>query len=79
MCSGRNLPHRFCRTGHLLVVVSDALSQTWMGLSLYAFPPIPLLERTLIKIREDQMEEVIVITPSWQRRSWYHLLLQMAC
>ena len=49
------------------------------GMSLFAFPPIPLLERTLIKIREDQVEEVIVIAPSWPRRSWYNLLLQMAC
>ena len=40
--------------------------------------PLPSLERTLIKIREDQAEEVIV-APRWPRRSWYHLLLQMAC
>ena len=39
-------------------------------------PPIPLLEKTLI--REDQAEEVIVITPSWPRRSWCHIL-QMVC
>ena len=42
------------------------LSQPWTGLSLYAFPPILLLERTLVKIREDHAEEVIVIAPSWQ-------------
>ena len=40
---------------------------------------IPLLEKTLIHIREDKAEEVIVIIPSWLTRSWYHLLLQMAC
>ena len=34
--------------------------------SIFAFPPIPLLERTLIKIREDQAEEVIVIAPVGQ-------------
>ena len=50
-----------------------------MGLYLYAYPPIPLLERTLIKIREEQAEEAIVITPCWPRRPWYHFLLQMAC
>ena len=61
-----------------MAVDSNALSQSWTGLSLFAFPPIPLLERTLIKIREDQVE-VIVIAPSWPRRSWYHLLLQMVC
>ena len=47
-------------------------------LYLYFYPPIPLLEKTLIKIREDEVEEAIVITPCWPRRPWYHLLLQMA-
>ena len=48
-------------------------------LYLFAYHPIPLLEKTLIKIREDQVDEVIVIAPSWPRRSWCHFLLQMAC
>ena len=48
------------------------------AVSLPPFPYIPLLERTLIKIREDQVKEVVLITPSWLRRSLFHLLLQMA-
>ena len=48
-----------------------ALSQPWTGLSLYAFTPIPLLERTLVKIREDQADTVIVIAPSWPRLPVY--------
>ena len=39
------------------------MSQPWIGLPLYPYPPIPLLERALIKIREDQMKEAIVIAP----------------
>ena len=70
------LPLWFC---HPVVVASDALSQSWTGLSLYASPLIPLLKKMLIKIRNDQADDVIVIAPSWPRRSWYHLLLQMAC
>ena len=73
------LPCWFSQTRHPLAAASNALSQSWTGLSLYAFPPIPLLEKTLIKIREDQVEEVTVIAPSWLRRSWYHILLQMTC
>ena len=73
------LPLWFCQTVHPLVAASNALSQSWTVLSLYTYPPIPLLERTLIKIREDQAEEAIVITPCWPRRSWYHLLHQMMC
>ena len=69
------LPCCFSQTDHLLAVVSNALSQSWMGLSFFADPPIPLLKKTLIKIWADQVEKVIVITPSWSRRTWYHLLL----
>ena len=57
------LPLWFCWTDHPLVAASNALSQLWTGLSLYAYPPIRLLERTLIKIRKDQAEEAVVITP----------------
>ena len=60
------------------MVASNTLSQPWTGLSLYAYHPILLLERTLVKIRADQVEEGIVITPCWSRRSLY-LLLQLAC
>ena len=35
--------------------------------------------KTLIKIRVDQVVEVIVVAPTWLRRSWYHLMLQKAC
>ena len=68
----------FCQTAHLLAAACDALYQLWTGLSLYAFPLIPLLEKVLVKISDNQVEEVIIITPSWQRRSRY-FLLQMAC
>ena len=67
----------FSQTGRSMAAASDALSQSWIGLSLFAFPLIHMLERTLIKIREDQVEEVTVIAPCYLRRSWYHLLLQM--
>ena len=61
-----HLPLWFCWTGHPLAVASDALSKPWTGL-----PLVPLLKRTLVKIREDQANKVIVIAPSWPRRSWY--------
>ena len=69
----------FSRIGHPLAVASNTLSQSWIGLSLFTYPPIPCLEKTLIKIMEDQVEEVIVIALSWPRRSWYHLLIQIVC
>ena len=56
------LPASSSASGDLHRLTSDALS-LWMGLSLYAFPPILLLEKILIMIREDQAKEVIVIPP----------------
>ena len=69
----------FSWTGHLTAAAFNTLSQPWTGLSLYSFPLIPLLEMTLIKIMEDQAEEVIVIILSSPRRSWYNLFLQITC
>ena len=54
----------FNLTGHLLVVASETLSQPCTALSRYGFPPIPFLEKTLVKIRKDQADKVIVITLS---------------
>ena len=77
--SNTHLPLWYSRAYHPEAIASNALLQQWTGLSLYAFPPFPLLARTLAKIRADEVEEVIVIAPTWPRRSWYTLLLQMAC
>ena len=68
LASHRNhqLPLWFCRTSHPFVAASNTLSQPWKRLYICAYPPIPLLQRTLITIREDQAEETIVITPTGQ-------------
>ena len=71
-----HLPVWFSQTAYPMVTTQNALIQPWTGMFLYTFPPIPLIERTLINIREDQMEVVVLIALSWPRRSWYHLLLQ---
>ena len=46
-----HLPLWFWQTDHPLAAATDALSQPWTGLSLYAFLLIPLLKRMLFKIR----------------------------
>ena len=50
------LPCWLSRTGHPMAAGA--------GLYLFTYPLIPLLEKTLIKISEDQADKVIVITPS---------------
>ena len=56
----------------------DALTQAWTGLSVYAFPPLNLIQKTLLKIRDERVEEVILVVPDWPGRPWYPILLQMA-
>ena len=61
------LPWYLFRTDHPFVVAFNTLSQSWTGLSLFIYPLIPLLEKTLFKISENQVEEVIIIALSWSR------------
>ena len=51
----------FCWAAHPMVASQNALIQPWMGQFLYTFPPIPILQRTVIKIIEDQAGEVVLI------------------
>ena len=43
----------------------DALSQDCQGRSMYMFPPFPLLNEVIQKLRTTQTDEVILITPWW--------------
>ena len=72
------LPLWFSRTRCDGAAGADAFTQSWTGLSIYAFPPRNLLLKTLLKIREDQVEEAIVIAPHWPKRVWFPLLMEMA-
>jgi len=72
------LPVWFGRYPHPEAAAHDALSQCWTGLSVYAFPPKNLLLRTVVKLRNDGVQEAIVIAPNWPRSPWFPLLQQMA-
>ena len=41
----------------------DALSQAWQGRLMYMFPPFPLLNKVIQKLRATQTGEVILIAP----------------
>ena len=43
----------------------DAVSQDWQGRSMYMFPPFPLLNKVIQKIRTTQEGEVILTAPWW--------------
>ncbi|XP_078239272.1 uncharacterized protein LOC140705553 [Pogona vitticeps] len=57
--------------------LGDAFMIPWNESLLYLFPPIPIIQRALI--RTLQMEaEVILIAPWWPRQPWFSMLLQSA-
>ena len=55
----------------------DALSLSWKGLSLYAFPPIPILGKVIRKARLDR-PSMILIAPDWPAQPWYPELLELS-
>ena len=57
----------------------DAFSHSWRGLSVFAFPPFNLIMRTVLKLRDEEVEEAIMVTPNWTRRPWYPILLALSC
>jgi len=46
-----HLPVWFGRTDHPEAAACDALLQPWTGLFLYVFPPFPLLQKVLLKMK----------------------------
>uniref|UniRef100_A0A0A9WIU8 Enzymatic polyprotein n=1 Tax=Lygus hesperus TaxID=30085 RepID=A0A0A9WIU8_LYGHE len=57
-------------------VAIDAFTISWSNLKFYAFPPFPLLLRTLRKIEDDQASG-IVIAPKWPSQPWYPLYMSL--
>lgn len=54
----------------------DALAQHWEFSLAYAFPPPPILPRTISKIARSP-GEFILITPFWRAQKWFPLLLAL--
>ena len=57
-------------------IATDALHQDWKNQFCYAFLPFSLIGRVLRKVLKDQTK--LIVTPAWQRQSWYPTLLKMA-
>ena len=55
-----------------------AFSQTWRGLHIYDFPPKSLIQRSLFKIRDEEVVDAIVVVPYGLKRVRFTLLLQLA-
>ena len=69
--SNSHLPRFMSPIPELRALAVDALSQDWQGMSMYMFPPFPLLNKVMQKLRSTQVAEVILVVPWWLSQSWF--------
>ena len=56
---------------------TDAILQPWDDLQAYAFPPIAIIRRVLVKLRSSRNCELTLIAPFWPQREWFPDLLEL--
>ena len=55
----------------------DAFLQPWGNLQAYAFPPIAIIKRVLLKLRASHNCDLTLIAPFWPQREWFPDLLEL--
>ena len=55
----------------------DAFLQPWDNLQSYAFPPIAIITRVLLKLRASHICDLTLIAPFWPQREWFPALLDL--
>ena len=71
-----HLPTFFAWGDDSCALALDALAQPWEFRLAYAFPPPPLLPRTIEKIRRSS-GTFLLITPHWPTQKWVPMLLDL--
>ena len=56
----------------------DATSLSWEGMIAYAFPPIPLLMKVLLKMEKETCL-IILTAPCWESHPFFPVLLSDCC
>lgn len=73
----RKTPRFFSHRPDSKACRTDAFAQSWKGETIYAFPPIHLLSETIMKMKEERVEG-IVIAPEWTKNPWFRSLRKIA-
>jgi hypothetical protein len=55
---------------------TNAFSLDWSKFNPYIFPPFCLMGAVLNKIRDDKVEQALIVCPFWTNQFWFPLLLQ---
>ena len=71
------LPVYFLPASDSRAAGTDALLQPWDDLQAYAFPPIAIIRRVLVKLRSSRNCELTLIAPFWPQREWFPDLLEL--
>ena len=71
------LPVYFSPASDSRAAGTDALLQPWDNLQAYAFPPIAIIRRVLVKLRSSKNCELTLIAPFWPQREWFPDLLEL--
>ena len=56
----------------------DALSLSWEGLDVYAFPPTAILGKVVEKLQDTLCTRIIIIAPGWPNKPWFWDLVAMS-
>ena len=71
------LPVYFSPASDSRAAGTDALLQPWDNLQAYAFPPIAIIRRVLVKLRSSRNCKLTLIAPFWPQREWFTDLLEL--
>ena len=71
------LPLFFAPVWEPKAVGVDAFLQPWDKLHAYAFPPIAIIKRVLLKLRASHNCDLTLIAPFWPQREWFPDLLEL--
>jgi hypothetical protein len=60
-----------------LAYAVDAMSISWKGMFVYAFPPFRFLSQVLQKVSRESCK-IILIAPAWPNQAWFTDLLRLS-
>jgi hypothetical protein len=56
-------------------LATDAFTQDWSGMATYAFPPLALIPRVLLRVAKTPKCSLLLVAPLWPRQLWFPRLL----
>ena len=65
------LPRYIAWKPDLGTIATDAFLHLWDREYSFGFPPFSLISRVLRKILQENIDYLIMVTPTWQTQPWY--------